>query len=72
MAPEVLLKKEYNEKCDVWSVGVLMYLILAGQPAFYSKDRDETIKLITEGKLQFKGISHYLTFDRGCVDENFK
>lgn len=53
MAPEVLLGKEYNEKCDIWSAGILMFLMLAGQPAFYSKDRDETIKLITDGKLQF-------------------
>lgn len=57
MAPEVLLGKEYNEKCDIWSTGILMYLMLSGLPAFYSKDRDETIKLITEGKLEFKRIN---------------
>ena len=56
MAPEVLLCKEYNEKCDIWSTGVIMYLMLCGQPAFYAKDRDETIKLITEGKLKFSRI----------------
>jgi serine/threonine protein kinase len=56
MAPEVLLGKEYNEKCDIWSTGILMYLMITGLPAFFSKDRDETIKLITEGKLEFNRI----------------
>jgi len=29
MAPEVV-KGLYNEKCDLWSVGVLMYVLLTG------------------------------------------
>ena len=37
MAPEVILGN-YNEKCDVWSCGVILFIILSGNPPFYSND----------------------------------
>ena len=33
MAPEVLTS-EYDEKCDLWSIGVIIYTMLAGIPPF--------------------------------------
>lgn len=33
MAPE-MLRKQYNAKCDVWSCGVLMHLMVFGKPPF--------------------------------------
>jgi len=52
VAPEVL-KKRYNEKCDVWSAGVLLYIMLFGYPPFYGATECDIIDKVMKGKFKF-------------------
>ena len=41
MAPEVILLRPYDEKCDVWSLGCLFYEIMFGFKPFQGKSQDQ-------------------------------
>ncbi|KAL8570826.1 hypothetical protein ACOMHN_006975 [Nucella lapillus] len=52
-APEVLLGKEYNEAADLWSVGVIAYILLCGYEPFYSENETEMYRKIIKGDFKF-------------------
>ena len=48
MAPEII-KRKYDEKCDLWSIGVIMYILLTGRPPFDGNDDDEILENVKKG-----------------------
>lgn len=54
MAPEVLSGR-YNEKCDIWSCGVVMYIFLAGSPPFPGQTEKEIEANIERAQVSFEG-----------------
>ena len=49
IAPEVL-SKHYNEKCDLWSCGVIMYILLSARPPFGGQDDEEIMERVSTGE----------------------
>jgi len=54
IAPEILIKR-YTNKCDIWSCGVILYVILTGVPPFTGKDEQEILKKVATEKIKFDG-----------------
>ena len=52
IAPEVF-SGNYNEKCDMWSIGVILFVMLSGAPPFRADTDDEVIKLVKKAKWSF-------------------
>jgi len=63
ISPEII-KGNYDEKCDIWACGVILYILLAGYPPFNGNTDKEVYNQITNIKLDFekerwKNISKY-------------
>lgn len=45
--------KSYGAKCDIWSCGVITYIVLSGIPPFNGASDQEIMKKVKNGKFSF-------------------
>lgn len=53
VAPEMLAKKGYGKAADMWSLGVILYILLSGCPPFYQEDHAELFQAIMTGDYDY-------------------
>lgn len=54
VAPEIWRGENYNEKCDIWSAGVIMYELLSTVPPFYGSNMEEHCMMVVQQRVTFK------------------
>ena len=52
IAPEVLMGR-YDRRCDMWSMGVVAYILLCGYPPFNGSDSPQVHRSVLSGRLRF-------------------
>lgn len=53
VAPEILEGTPYDERADMWSVGVILYILLGGYPPFIENNQRDLFRKIRRGEYEF-------------------
>ncbi|CAK86147.1 unnamed protein product (macronuclear) [Paramecium tetraurelia] len=56
VAPEIFEDKKYNEKVDVFSAGIILYILLSGQAPFFGNSLDEIMEKNRDCQINFKDL----------------
>eukprot|EP00730_Choanoeca_flexa_P015092 TRINITY_DN6842_c0_g1_i2.p1 TRINITY_DN6842_c0_g1~~TRINITY_DN6842_c0_g1_i2.p1 ORF type:complete len:358 (+),score=111.52 TRINITY_DN6842_c0_g1_i2:224-1297(+) len=53
VAPEILMQRGYGKMCDLWSIGVISFIMLCGYPPFYDESDAVLFEMIMKGRFSF-------------------
>ncbi|GAB9473200.1 Camk protein kinase [Globisporangium polare] len=53
VAPEILQARPYGKEVDIWSIGVITYILLCGYPPFHHDNQGMLFRKIKTGKFEF-------------------
>lgn len=65
IAPEVLFRQPYGAEADLWSLGVIVYIMLVGYPPFHDQDMVQLVKKIKYKPVSFDGPEWVLISEQG-------
>ncbi|CAN0039548.1 unnamed protein product, partial [Phaeothamnion confervicola] len=65
MAPEVLQGRKYDAKADLWSVGTILFEMVAGRPPFGGANHVELLRSIHSKQLS---VPEDVVLSEGCLD----
>lgn len=69
MAPELVQEQPYNHSVDIWSYGIILYELFAGQPPFYTNNLYSLIKMIVRNPVKYPNnmSSEFKSFLKGLL-----
>jgi calcium/calmodulin-dependent protein kinase I len=53
IAPEILEGRPYGKEVDIWSLGVITYIVLCGYPPFHHENHGQLFNMIKKGSYEF-------------------
>lgn len=53
MSPEIASGQDYDHSVDLWSIGILAYELTTGTTPFYQSSKEDTMRRIIEGRVDF-------------------
>ena len=77
MSPE-MLEGKYYFKSDMWSIGVILYILVTGKQPFRGKDKETVFKKISEGNYDINSLNEcncsneLKDFIKKCLVKNYK
>ena len=63
IAPEVL-QLDYDERCDIWSAGVMLYILITAAPPFDGETDRQIMENIKNMKYSFNSISSFIQLNK--------
>ena len=56
VCPEAIRHKTYDHRCDIWSLGVILYIMVTASPPFNGSTDREILKAVRRGAYNLSGI----------------